>query len=364
MRSRFRGLCDCSTLWVLIVAVTRFSSPVSENMRLVLPPMMTLPSSPSPVPLLEERSASFRTGDLFYRPKSRIIRDLGVLALSVLGEDRAVAAADNAATPLQILDAMSGSGVRALRYAREAGPCFVHANERMFGDHPLHANLQPLVDEQRCRVTDSDAVDLYLKARLDGERFDMVDADAFGTGQPHLSEAWWAVKTGGLLYLCATDSCTTAGHNPHKATSGYAAAAHHFPACNEQGLRLVLGAAWREAAARNLHAAPIFSFFHAESSSFRVMLQLSKPKRPPASCYASLAHVVRCTKSGEIWTVPSDQLGRLAASGHSADELQVMGPMWVGPMHDAGFVQRMAAAARTREWEDATRLLETMGEEA
>ena len=294
---------------------------------------------PPPVtPRVEERTASFRTGDLFYRPASRLIRDLGVLALSVLHEDNSDAA------PLQILDAMSGSGVRALRYARETGgPCFIHANERMFGDHPLRENLQPIVESQLCRVTDEDAIDLYLRARISGERFDMVDADAFGTGQPHLSEAWWAVQTGGLLYLCATDSCTTSGQNPHKAMQGYAACAHHFPACNEQGLRLVLGAAWREAAARNLHAEPVFSYFHPPSSSFRVMLRLVKPKRPPASAYANLAHVARCGATGELWRVPSDRLDRLVEDaaertdgpsggrggrgGHKRSELRVMGPM-------------------------------------
>ena len=306
--------------------------------------------------LISERSATFHTGDLFYKPKSRIIRDLGVLALAVLGEQR------QQTEPLQVLDAMSGSGVRSLRYARECNhTCVVHSNERMFGQHPLHANLQPIVDEKLCTVTEEDAVDLYLRARIDGNRFDLVDCDAFGTGQPHLSEAWWAVNAGGLLYLCATDSCTTAGHNPHKATSGYAAAAHHFPACNEQGLRLVLGAAWREAAARNLHASPVFSYFHQPSSSFRVMLRLDKPKRPPAQAYENLMHVARCKETGELWTVRSDDLGSLASR---SEPCEVMGPMWVGPMHDGKFLAGMTEHAKERGWHDVVTLLDTMADEA
>lgn len=35
-------------------------------------------------PMLQERSAAFHLGSLFYRPASRITRDLGVLALAVL----------------------------------------------------------------------------------------------------------------------------------------------------------------------------------------------------------------------------------------------------------------------------------------
>lgn len=348
-----------------------------------------------PTDVCHERTATFSTGDLFYRPASRLIRDLGVLALAVLHEDRASAGGGGA--PLKILDAMSGSGVRALRYTREAGgACHVHANERMFGEHPLRANLASLVQAGECRVTDEDAVDLYLRARLDGARYDLVDADGFGTGQPHLSEAWWAVKSGGLLYLCATDSCTTAGQNAHKCTQGYAASARHFPACNEQGLRLLLGASWREAAARNLHAEPVFSYFHPvilrpkrgalcpsrpplrvrgarararqPSSSFRVMLRLAKPKRPPADAYRHLRHVARCVRCGETWAVPSDRLDMLAsaegargccAGAAGEEQLQVMGPMWVGPMHDGDFVARMQSVAERREWADAAALLAT-----
>ena len=196
------------------------------------------------VELISESSVQFRLQaspagpSLFYRPASRLIRDLGVLALAVLGVPEP-----------RVLDAMSGSGVRALRYVLEGGASFVLANDLMEGDHPLELNLAPLVADGRCNVSHSDALDLYFRAKLDGTRFDMVDVDAFGTGQPHLSEGWFAVNAGGLLYICATDSLTTKGENPHKAWSGYAATAQSFPACNEQGLRLVVATAFREAAA-------------------------------------------------------------------------------------------------------------------
>ena len=357
--------------------------------------------------LLQERTVSFTVGTLFYKPKSRLIRDLGVLALAVMHNERQVPES----APLKVLDAMSGTGVRSLRYCLEAGgPTHVVSNELQFGDHPLASNLAPLVESGSCAVSNDDAVNLYMRAKLSGERFDLVDCDAFGTGMPHTAEAWWSVATGGLLYLCATDSCTTDGHNPHKAMAGYAAvAAKRFPASNEQGLRLFVGAAWREAAARNLHAAPIFSYFHAPSSSFRVMMRLEKPKRPPAAAYDSLAHVVRCKRCGQLASVPSDQLdqaaerlacgcgGAACAGGRSPKtvsgeqqqqqqqqqqheepklehteasdaalgrDLQILGPLWVGPMHDAEYLARMAEEAGRREWEDAFALLETMKAEA
>ena len=82
------------------------------------------------VELITESSVQFRlraapTGpSLFYRPASRLIRDLGVLALAVLGVPGP-----------RVLDAMSGSGVRTLRYVLEGRASFVLANELMEGEH-------------------------------------------------------------------------------------------------------------------------------------------------------------------------------------------------------------------------------------
>ena len=128
--------------------------------------------------MLTERAATFSAGGLFFRPASRIVRDLGVLALSVLATSR-----PSDAPPLRVLDAMAGTGVRSLRYSLEGDPtCSIHANELMRGDHPLRQNLEPISD--RCDVTADDAVDVYMRARLGGAEamYDFVDADGFGTG--------------------------------------------------------------------------------------------------------------------------------------------------------------------------------------
>ena len=316
--------------------------------------------------MLTERAATFSAGGLFFRPASRIVRDLGVLALSVLATSR-----PSDAPPLRVLDAMAGTGVRSLRYSLEGDPaCSIHANELMSGGtNPLRQNLEPISD--RCDVTADDAVDVYMKARLGGAdaMYDFVDADGFGTGQPHVAEAWWAVRNGGLLYLCGTDSCTTAGQNPFKAVAGYAAVAQYFPACNEQGVRLLIGTAFREAAARNLHAEPLFGYFHRPSSTMRVMMRLKKAKRPPAHAFDALTHVARCPASAELWRVPSGELGAAAAlkpGGAAADAPppQVFGPLWDGPMHDVSFVRAMRRDAEARGWDDAADLLGAMAAEA
>ena len=74
------------------------------------------------------------------------------------------------------------------------------------------------------------------------------------------------------------------GNNPGKASVGYAAvAAKALPSCNEASVRLLLGSAYREAAARGLRAEPVFGFFHRASSTTRVMMRLAQTRPPQPS---------------------------------------------------------------------------------
>jgi tRNA (guanine26-N2/guanine27-N2)-dimethyltransferase len=72
--------------------------------------------------VIREGEVEFDPRDCFYRPHSAVVRDLGVLAL------RHFCREDSQPAP-RVLDAMCGSGIRALRYIREGGAAFVLAND-------------------------------------------------------------------------------------------------------------------------------------------------------------------------------------------------------------------------------------------
>ncbi|MEM9163982.1 MAG: tRNA (guanine-N1)-methyltransferase, partial [Cyanobacteria bacterium P01_F01_bin.4] len=63
-----------------------------------------------------EGKACFRVEQAFYRPKSKLGRDLAILAATVYRQERG---------QLRVLDAMTGCGVRPLRYQLEAGADWV-----------------------------------------------------------------------------------------------------------------------------------------------------------------------------------------------------------------------------------------------
>lgn len=82
------------------------------------------PNSPSAAgPILQrEGQVIFQVAAAFYRPKSAIARDLALLAAKLYQQQHGT---------LRVLDAMTGCGVRPLRYLLEAGADWVWANEEI-----------------------------------------------------------------------------------------------------------------------------------------------------------------------------------------------------------------------------------------
>ena len=91
-----------------------------------------------------EGKAKFKVGNAFYRPKSQVARDLGVLAAAIYRFDTG---------SLQVLDAMAGCGIRSLRYWKESEADWVCANEGN-PEHSsiLHQNLEEAIAASCCQI--------------------------------------------------------------------------------------------------------------------------------------------------------------------------------------------------------------------
>eukprot|EP00277_Geminigera_cryophila_P001111 CAMPEP_0179418976 /NCGR_PEP_ID=MMETSP0799-20121207/8334_1 /TAXON_ID=46947 /ORGANISM="Geminigera cryophila, Strain CCMP2564" /LENGTH=334 /DNA_ID=CAMNT_0021192381 /DNA_START=247 /DNA_END=1248 /DNA_ORIENTATION=- len=267
-----------------------------------------------------EGTVEFDSGDCFYRPHSKIIRDMGVLALRVLPQQRlngararnhsgdgGGGAGELDGRGISVLDAMCGSGIRALRYIEEGGARYVVANDADDDTQLANAraaNLGKHIVAGSVALQCGDAMDAYFAARLERSYYDMIDADGFGSGMPHSAEAWWALRLGGLLYLCSTDARTAAGKNSAAAAwRGFGAVAQSMPSSNELGVRLLVADAVRQAAARGMEAVPVFGVYHRPSSCARVMMRLVAAGRHscPSSAEKSMGFAAYCALTGEHW---------------------------------------------------------------
>ena len=328
----------------------------------------THPRSSQP-PQQREGRVSFTVGDAFYRSQSALARDFAVL-VATLEKQRL--------GHLRVLDAMTGSGVRPLRYLVEAGADWVWANE----GNPDHANLLATnlaqVDATRYRITHDDAQAVFFRCYQERDFYDLVDIDNFGSPAPHTSNALWAAKMGGLLYLTSTDARSTSGHDPERSLRIYGACARSHPAVHEQGLRLLLGHAAQTAAARGLGIQPVFSLFTGQVH--RAMVRLVKRPTLSSQTYGFLAY---CHTCGQFQTVGWRKLGQVlcpacqgqpnssALHGSTTQEPTVShpsppilsGPMWLGDLHHVPTLEAMASLAQAWGWSSQINLLSRMAAE-
>jgi tRNA (guanine26-N2/guanine27-N2)-dimethyltransferase len=297
-----------------------------------------------------EGQAKFQVGRAFYRKASQVTRDLGVLAAMLYKSDT---------ESLRVIDAMTGCGVRTLRYWLEGDADWIWANDSNPEMQPiLEDNLRDAIASQRCQVTYTDANRLFFDCYNRRDYYDLVDVDGFGSAASYLSTALRATKIGGLLYLTSTDGRTATGHSPLNSLSAYGAYARCHPASQEQALRLLMGGVQQAAASMGLGIEPIFSLFTGQT--YRVMLKLHTKPCITSVNYGFLGYCHHC---GDYQTVAWRKLGKVTCVNDNTP-LMLSGPMWLGQLHCAKQVRRMRSLAQQLGWLQRVELLAIMESEA
>jgi tRNA (guanine26-N2/guanine27-N2)-dimethyltransferase len=299
----------------------------------------------------EEGAARFKIGAAFFRPETRIARDLGVLAAAVYRQQY---------PQLEVLDGMSGCGIRALRYALEAKADWLWINEA----NPEHAavlqqNLKAQLPPAQVQVTIGSVRDVLQDCLQQRRYFDLVDLDCFGSPSAYLPDCIRATRLNGLMYLTTTDSRTCEGHNPAASLRHFGAYARAHPATHEQGLRLLLGVVAQQAVMQGWAIAPLFSYFQGQT--YRVMVRLVKAHHWSEALSGFVGH---CHACGHYDVVHWRGLSRAVCPHHDPPlPLTLSGPLWLGPLHDLGALTPMAALAQAWGWQDRKALLDLMAGE-
>lgn len=181
----------------------------------------------------------FRTGEVFYNPVQVVNRDLSVLMLRWLQRERN-------GRDMRVLEALSATGLRAIRYAREVpGVTTVLANDldpgavQTIARNVVHNGGAVVgVVVPNC----GDAINVMTSARMPSERFDVVDLDPYGGAAIFLDSAVQAVSNGGLLAVTCTDLAVLCGNMPEACFARYGATPLKCPATHEMAVRIVLSA--------------------------------------------------------------------------------------------------------------------------
>ena len=223
-------------------------------------------------------------------------------------------------------------------------------------------------------------------SRLQDGFLDLIDADSFGADTGYVGLALGLIRYGGLLCLTSTAGPVAGGRDPLNGLAMYGAHLAPVPHANEQvrcqparvlyspggrdvapppatcclrmqGLRMLLGLAAREAMARRLAVTPLWSLYSPHGPVWRVMLRVEAAQSAD-SMAAALGYVRHARSTGESAVLSWEGLQAAACGGGSGGGdgdggAVVSGPLWVGPLHDAGHIRELQAAAAARGWSDS-----------
>ena len=198
----------------------------------------------------------------FYNPAQIINRDISVLLASVLLKKDA-----------QVLDLLSATGVRAVRFAKEVKLKNIYANDanpvavKLIKKNATHNKTKLKIFNLRAHEF------LAIKYKINPKSyFDYMDIDPFGTPVPFLDAAVKALNPrGGILAVTATDTANLCGVNVNACRRIYGAIPLHNELMHEIGIRILLKKIIEVGAQYDIALTPIFC--HSTQHYMRVYLR-------------------------------------------------------------------------------------------
>ncbi|MEM0463642.1 MAG: tRNA (guanine(26)-N(2))-dimethyltransferase [Pyrobaculum sp.] len=254
---------------------------------------------------------SIYSAPVFYNPVMEKNRTLSVLFLKAYG-----------ATGLTVCEPLSGTGVRGIRYAVEAGA----VGRLILNDISREAvelikkNLE--VNGVNAEVYNEDANVLLHRLR---DKCDVVDIDPFGSPAPFLHAGFRALREEGVICVTATDTAVLVGRYPKKCLRRYGAVMFKTPFYIEAGLRNLIGYVARVAASEDYGVEPLFAYW--EGHYFRLCARAVRGARDADSNFNYIGYVEYKKPYRKVVRRPGERS---------------LGPLWVGPMGDPILVSKMA----------------------
>ncbi|KAF4550923.1 tRNA (guanine(26)-N(2))-dimethyltransferase-like protein [Elsinoe fawcettii] len=268
---------------------------------------------------------------------------------------------------MRILDALSATGLRALRYASELPlPTQIVANDLLptataaIKLNAIHNKLTHAIKP----VTSNAQAHMYSAAFGYSEhaygKYDVIDLDPYGTAVPFLDAALLALQSPGLL--CVT--CTDAGvfnslgylEKAYALYGGIPVKGFH---AHEGGIRLILHSIATAAARHGLTIEPLLSlsidfyarvFVRVRHAPVEVK-HLASKTMIVHSCdhgcgawstqFVGRAKKVEGRRGAEFYKFQQSQTTANKDCEHCGSKTHLAGPMWGGPLHNPWFVERI-----------------------
>ncbi|GAB2288956.1 hypothetical protein Dimus_023262 [Dionaea muscipula] len=254
--------------------------------------------------------------------------------------------------PPRVLEALSASGLRALRYAREVegiGRVVALDNDKVSVE-ACRRNIK-FNGSVASEKVESHLADARVYMLTHPKEFDVVDLDPYGSPSVFLDSAVQSVVDGGMLMCTATDMAVLCGGNGEVCYSKYGSYPLRGKYCHEMALRILLASIESHANRYKRYIVPVLSVqmdFYVRVF-VRIYTSASAMKNTPLK----LSYVYQCVGCDSFHLQP---IGRTASKNTSVRYLpgfgpvvpqdcsdcgkkfNMGGPIWSAPMHDQEWV--------------------------
>ena len=265
-----------------------------------------------------EGSISFETEGAFYNPKMMLNRDIGVAMSRALGLT-------------EYLDAMSASGIRGLRVARDAGVEKVSLNDVSPQAYELLVK-NVARNDLTCTVSCKNA-----NVLLHEQHFQAVDLDPFGSPSSYLPAASRSALN--YLFITATDTAPLCGAHLKSGIRKYMTKPLRTDYHREMGARVLLGLAARELA--RLDKSPVPLLTHVTDHYVRTYLRVIKGAKAADKCLESVGYVEHCRSCGSFVLLSDPYPAGSCDHCHAATALA--GPLWLGSIQEPETIRNALA---------------------
>ncbi len=294
-----------------------------------------------PVP---DESSSFppSSAAVFYNPAMQMNRDISVAAIACFAESGHT-----------YLDALSASGIRGLRIAKEVGISATMSDWDDTSFELIKKNIE-LNSLSNCTAIKRNANVVMLD-----NSFDIIDLDPFGSPAPFIDAACRSAKF--LLCITATDTAPLCGAHKKAGIRNYAAVPLKTEYYPEMGVRILMGAVARTLAKYDKAMTPLLSY--ASAHYVRLFAAVKKGINDADECLNNMGFISHCFGCGtRKWKngLAVHMEEKCPVCGHTTS---LAGPLWLGRLHDRSFCEKVTGEVEKRGFNEAQKLISVCRDE-
>jgi len=275
--------------------------------------------------------------EVFYNPVMKLNRDLSVLLLKTIGEQRRK---EDPSFSFTIGSPLAGSGIREARFLVE-----LKGMVKEIGINDYSPDAVALIKKNlaKNKVAKPKGVALTVscdeanKFLLDSCGYGYIDIDPFGTPNPFLDAAIKRLQRNGILAVTATDTSALAGTYPDACGRKYWATPMRNYLMHEVGLRILVRKIQLIGAQYEKALLPVYSY--SKDHYVRVFFVNERQKKSTDALLRQHQYFVLNRRTFAV-TARATNLAK-------KDEL-IAGPLWTGQLFD----KKLAAAMvkMNKEW--------------